>query len=51
MGDGDELECFIINQKFKYMNTKNIFASEEEKQFMRIHDLTFDFAKRIVALY
>ena len=51
MGDGNELECFVINQKFKYMNTKNIFASEEEKQSMRIHDLTFDFAKRIVALY
>lgn len=51
MGDGNELECFVINQKFKYMNTKNIFASEEEKQAMRIHDLTFDFAKRIVVLY
>ena len=33
------------------MNTKIIFASDEEKQSMRIHDLTFDFAKRIVALH
>ena len=34
------------------MNRTNItFASEEEKQSMRIYDLTFDFAKRIVDAY
>ena len=34
------------------MNRTNItFASEEEKQSMRIYDLTFDFAKRIVDVY
>lgn len=32
-------------------NTKTIFASEEEKRIMKIKDLAFDFAKRIVGLY
>ena len=37
--------------KIKIMNTRIIFASEEEKRNMKIQDLALDFAKRIVELY
>ena len=42
---------FLLTKNFKDMKPKIIYASDEEKQSMRIHDLTFDFAKRIVSLY